>query len=337
MTTARIIGAAMAAAFALNTTSLAQPDHFCSQTAQTLFTACQASVIEESLVTKANCINISDDVARAACIDEMRTTRDEGNQDCKDQRAWRLQSCGTTGEQRYDPDLSPARFDDPRSPSHPNPYFPLDIGNHWEYLGGGERNTVDIVDETKLIEGVRCLVARDLVFVGDDLTEATDDWYAQAKDSTTWYFGEETKTLESFDGDEPRRPELVSLEGSFKTGRDRAKPGIIFLANPHVGDVYFEEFSLANAEDVTEIASTTYTYGNDQELDQMVPRALVDRFCHGDCVVTKNFSLLEPDIIDRKYYARGIGVVLEVEGEEHAITQLVDCSFDQRCHNLPQP
>src|SRR5262249_5291516 len=239
-----------------------------------LFTACQASVTEDSLVAKANCINISNDDVRATCLDEMRSTIHEGNQDCKDQRDWRLANCQTVGQDRYDPDLSPAHFDDPRSPSSPNPYFPLQVGNHWEYLGGGERNTVDIVDETKLIQAVRGLVARERVFVGDDLTESTDDWYAQAKDSTTWSFGEETKDFESFDGDDPRRPELVDIEGSFKTGREHAKPGIIFLATPHVGDVYFEEFSLANAEDVTEILSTTYTYGNDPDLDGPVPQAL---------------------------------------------------------------
>ena len=117
------------------------------------------------------------------------------------------------------------------------------------------------------------------------------------------------------------------------------KPGIIFLASPRQGDVYLEEFSLANAEDVTQILSTTYAYGKNAELDRLVPRRLAERFCAGDCVVTKNFSLLEPGIFSRKYYARGIGVFLEVETdpETETVSQLVDCNFDPRCSALPTP
>jgi predicted acyltransferase (DUF342 family) len=101
--------------------------------------------------------------------------------------------------------------------------------------------------------------------------------------------------------------------------------------------VYLEEFSLGNAEDVTEILSTTYKFGDNPDLDQLVPQQLADRLCSaGDCVVTKNFSLLEPGISARKYYARGIGTFLEVESEGDVI-QLVSCNFNDKCQNLPQP
>jgi hypothetical protein len=54
-------------------------------------------------------------------------------------------------------------------------------------------------------------------------------------------------------------------------------------------------------------------------------------------VVTKNFSLLEPGIFARKYYARGIGFFLEVKPDTGEVLQLVNCSFDDRCKDLPQP
>ena len=38
---------------------------------------------------------------------------------------------------------------------------------HWEYRGGGELNIVQVTSDTKLIEGVRCIVVRDEVFVED--------------------------------------------------------------------------------------------------------------------------------------------------------------------------
>jgi hypothetical protein len=195
---------------------------------------------------------------------------------------------------------------------------------------------LEVVNETKLIDGVTCIVVRDQVSKDGDLSEDTDDWYAQAKDGNTWYCGEEVKNLETFDGDNPRRPELVKIDGSFKAGREGDKPGIIFQASPVVGQSYLEEFSLGNAEDVTEILSTTYKFGGNPELDHLVPQQLAERLCSGNCVVTKNFSLLEPGVFARKYYARGIGVFLEVESTGEVI-QLTNCSFDSRCHNLPKP
>jgi hypothetical protein len=54
-------------------------------------------------------------------------------------------------------------------------------------------------------------------------------------------------------------------------------------------------------------------------------------------VVTKNFSLLEPGVFARKYYARGIGFFLEVNPSTGEILQLVNCNFDPRCANLPSP
>jgi len=71
------------------------------------------------------------------------------------------------------------------------------------------------------------------------------------------------------------------------------------------------------------------------DLDQSVPQQLAQRFCAGDCAVTKNFSLVDPGDLSRKYYALGIGVFLEVESEG-SVSQL-DCNFDARCVGLPQP
>jgi hypothetical protein len=85
---------------------------------------------------------------------------------------------------------------------------------------------------------------------------------------------------------------------------------------------------------VTEILSTTYALGSDPELDRFVPPPLAMLFCAGDCVVTKNFSLLEPGIVERKYYAPGIGLFLEVDLENGEVVRLVNCNFDSRCSAL---
>lgn len=117
---------------------------------------------------------------------------------------------------------------------------------------------------------------------------------------------------------------------------DRA--GVIFQATPKVGQVYLEEFSLGNAEDATEILSINYAYGKNRELDELMPRQLAERFCaNGDCIVTKNYSLLEPGVFARKYYARGIGMFFEVKPDEGTFIQLVNCNFDARCQGLGAP
>jgi hypothetical protein len=307
----------------------------CSKTARTLFAACKAAVADDDLVSRAVCINVADAAKRAECSTQARAAREEGTHLCEDQRDTRLATCKLLGEGRYDPQFGPTLFDDPKNPTKPNPYFPLTVGNRWEYRAGTETDVVEVVNETKLIAGVQCIVIRDLVSRNGDLAEATDDWYAPAKSGDTWYFGEEVKDSETFEGDNPQRPELVSIDGSFKAGRNGDKPGIIFLASPKVGDVYVEEASLGNAEDVTEILSTTYAYGSGAaELDELVPQELAAMFCSGDCVVTKNFSLLEPGIFARKYYAPGIGVFLEVEPDEAKAIRLVGCNFDDRCAML---
>jgi len=308
----------------------------CTQTANLLLEACQASVQDDGAVGEAICANITAANDRSQCLDDLDDSKDEAVQLCLDQHVTRLAACGVLGEGPYDPDIGPARFDDPAHPSKPNPYFPIGVGKRWTYRSKTQLNTVEVVNETKRIAGVTCRVFRDLVFEDGFLLEATDDWYVPAKDGSVWYFGEETKDYQTFKGDRPVRPELESIDGSFKAGRDGDKPGIIMLASPHVGDAYLEEFSLGNAEDVTEILSTTYSYGQNAALDEGVPAALAQRFCNGNCIVTKNYSLLEPGLFARKYYARGVGTILEVENAGEVV-QLVSCNFDPRCTNLPKP
>jgi hypothetical protein len=293
-------------------------------------------VQDDYFVATATCLNIADAADREECVADAKEARREGNAACREELDWREDGCDLTGEDRYDPDFDPDSFDrDFRNPAHPNRYFPLAIGNQWEYRSADQTISVKVLNETKLIEGVRCVVVRDIVREAGQVIEATDDWFAQAKDGTVWYCGEEVKDFETFAGDRPARPELVSIDGSFKAGRDGAKPGIIFLASPARGDVYREEFSLRNAEDISVVLSTTYAFGSEPELDRFVPRQLARRLCAGDCVVTRNISLLEPGVEARKYYAPGIGVFLEVKPDSGEVDRLVSCNVSPRCVGLP--
>ena len=177
-----------------------------------------------------------------------------------------------------------------------NAYFPLKSGTVFIYEGttdqGFEHVEVTVTSETKQILGVTCMVVRDIVTVDGKLEEDTYDWYAQDKTGNVWYFGEDTKKYEA-DG-------TVSTEGSFEAGINGALPGILMKGNPQVGDAYREEYYQGHAEDEAEIIS----------LNESVS---VPYGSFSDVVMTKNTTKLEPDLLENKYYAKGIGNVSGVD------------------------
>ncbi|MGH8719601.1 MAG: hypothetical protein ACREV0_11780 [Burkholderiales bacterium] len=316
----------------------ASASDFCTRTAEAAFRACTTEAAADRYKTDGICINVSDEEEREDCFEDAAKTRSEETALCGKQRTSRLALCKVLGEGRYDPDFDPSLFDkDFASLTHPNRYFPLTIGHKWEYAGGDETVTIEVLQRTKLIEGVTCIVVNDQAFVGGELVENTDDWFAHATNGDVYYCGEEVKDFESFDGDQPKLPELVSIDGSFKAGRDGDKPGIIFLANPKKGAVYRQEFSLANAEDFSQVLSTAYSFGSDSTLDQFVPRALARMLCERNCIVTKESNPNEPGTFEHKYYALDIGFFLAVNLPKKETLQLVNCNFDHRCRALPKP
>jgi len=316
--------------------SLLAQGRYCSATSQAELRACGNQTQDDYWIAVGICINESDARDRKDCFDDAKATRDEATALCSEQFAARTELCGQVGEARYDPEFEAADFE--KDFVHlrvTNPYFPLGIGSEWEFRSATQVIKVKVTSATKLIDDVRCIVVRDEVFEKGVIIEGTNDWFAQAKDGNVWYCGEETASFDTFRGDRPMKPELVSIDGSFKAGRDGDKPGIIFQASPAPGQVYIEEASLGNAEDATEVLAVDYSYGRNPQLDELVPPKLARVLCARNCVVTKNFSTIEPGTFERKYYAPGIGVFLEVEPESGEVVQLTKCNVDPRCASLP--
>lgn len=312
----------------------------CTRTAELMLEACGHDGQDDMLSRKARCLQISRAGRRAECLAGSVEDLAEHESECVAQHAERLAVCAVLGEDRYDPDYTPALFDpDYANPVNPNPYYPLGIGNRWVYRGSGEeRGIVEILDRTKHIRGLSCIVALDRVYRAGTLKERTDDWFCQAKNGDVHYLGEETGEYRVVPEDNPPLPELLDIDGSFKAGRELARGGVIFLGAPVVGAVYREEYALGDAEDIAEVISTSYRFGDDPALDTLVPQALADLLCAaGDCVVTLNTSQLEPGVSERKYYAQGIGMFLETAPDTGEVVQLVNCNFDARCESLPRP
>src|SRR5262245_6057301 len=136
---------------------------FCSATADDAFSACLASVRDDFEVAQGICLNISAADERSACNDDAKGTRSDDQQSCKDQLVSRRDICKALGEARYEPDFSPALFDaDFHHLTHPNPYFPVTIGDRWEYRTGSESDVVEMLAATKDVEGVTCIVSHDV-------------------------------------------------------------------------------------------------------------------------------------------------------------------------------
>ena len=207
-----------------------------------------------------------------------------------------LQESMATSNQESCPQIDPSDF----VKGINNPYLSFAPGTRFYYVNkiveGNditiEHNPVIVTSDTKLILGVACTVVHDVVKVDGKITEDTYDWYAQDKHGNVWYFGEDTK---SYDNGH------VSTEGSWEAGVHGAKPGIIMFRNPaaHIGETYRQEYLKGVAEDEATLINTNSSV-----------KVLYGTF--NNCVKTKEFSRLEPGVVEIKYYAKGVGEVLMV-------------------------
>jgi hypothetical protein len=308
----------------------------CARTSDFMGIACDAERSDDYYVGLAKCMNESELPERRECKADVRESYKDAKKECAEQLEARHEVCAAIGEKSYDPEFEPEDFEtDLTNLTSPNSYFPMAVGHHWLLSDGEETIDIEVLDEIKLVDDINCFVVRDTVSVDGDLVEDTNDWFAHAIDGAIWYCGEESKDYEFFDGDVPRLPELVSIDGSFKVERDGARAGVSFPAYPAVGDTYRQEFLLGDAEDVAEILSTNYSFGSDPELDALVPADLANLLCNDDCVVVLEYSPLEPGEFGIKYYARGIGFFLETVPDEDEVVQLIACNFASICNQLP--
>jgi hypothetical protein len=177
-----------------------------------------------------------------------------------------------------------------------NPYFPIVPGSRRVFRetdaeGAVRRVVVTVTNDTKTIIGIEARVVHDVVTEDGQVTEDTYDWYAQDSEGNLWYMGEDTKEYEN--------GKLKSTEGSWEAGVDGAQPGIIVPAHPKPGMTFREEYYAGQAEDGAEVLSLT--------AQASVPYGVFD-----DVLQTRNFTPLEPDLVEEKFYASGVGPVLEI-------------------------
>lgn len=183
-----------------------------------------------------------------------------------------------------------------------HPLMPLVPGSTWRYesrVAGELVETIEVrvSEEVRTVAGIPATVVHDVVTdAAGRVVEDGYDWFAQDAAGNVWYLGEDTTSYQ--DG----RP---STPVSWEAGVDGATAGLAMPATPRVGDGYQQESSPGEAEDralVLDVAaSRTTAYGSFDDLLQ-----------------TEQTTPLEPGLVEHRFYAPGVGLMLAeiVSGDE---------------------
>jgi len=176
-----------------------------------------------------------------------------------------------------------------------NPWFPLRPGTVYVYEGVKDgktaRDVLTVTHRVATIGGALCVVVKDRLYLDGKLEERTTDWYSQDTRGNVWYFGESTAELDA-------HGRVTSTEGTWRAGRGGAKPGIYMPARATPGRSGRQEFYAGHAEDHFRVL--------DLHAGVHVPYT-----SSRNALLTKEWTPLEPGVVDHKFYVRGIGTVLE--------------------------
>jgi hypothetical protein len=200
----------------------------------------------------------------------------------------------------YAPEIDPADFSDIVD----NPFMPLLPGARWVYEertadGEVEEIVVEVLDERRTVMGVSTIVVHDVASLDGEVIEDTYDWFAQDSAGNVWYFGEDTTSYDDAG--------TASTKGAWESGVGGALPGIAMPAEPEVTGVgYRQEYLAGEAEDMGEVIAVSGSVST--------PFGDFD-----DVIVTRDWTPIEPDAIEEKTYARGVGFVAETKNDGETV------------------
>jgi hypothetical protein len=174
-----------------------------------------------------------------------------------------------------------------------NPYFPLTPGYVLSYRHGKDTDSLTVLNEVKVIDGVQTRVVEDRELKNGVLVELTRDYYSlDSNTNDVYYMGE--------DVDVYKNGKVVSHEGSWLSGIKGAMFGLMMPGTPRAGHKFYQEQAPGVGMDRAEIIS----------VDEKITTP-AGTFEH--CVHTVETSALEKGLHDHKWYAPGIGQVKDGE------------------------
>lgn len=174
-----------------------------------------------------------------------------------------------------------------------NAYFNLTPGYTLSYAHGKDAETVTVLNDTRMIDGVENRIIEDRETKNGQLAELTRDYYAiDSVTSDVYYFGE--------DVDVYKNGKVVGHEGSWLSGVKGARFGMMMPGKPMPGQRFYQEMAPGVGMDRTEILSANETV--------VTPAGTFK-----NCLHVVETSPLEKNLKDHKWYVAGIGPVKDEE------------------------
>jgi hypothetical protein len=170
-----------------------------------------------------------------------------------------------------------------------NTYMVLKPGFKLILTDGKDNLTITVLDETKTVDGVRTRVVEERETKDGKLDEVSRNYFAIYKATgNIYYFGEDVDTYDK-DG------EVTGHGGSWLSGLNDARFGLMMPAKPRLGGRYYQELAPRVAMDRAEVVSVGETV--------KVPIGTFK-----NCLKTTESSGLESGVED-KLYAPGVGLL----------------------------
>ncbi|MGI9265189.1 MAG: hypothetical protein ACR2QU_09670 [Gammaproteobacteria bacterium] len=305
---------------------LAQTTEHCTITAKNAAKGCRADVDEEYWIGLGNCQNLASYAERGDCRAEVELIQEEDTEECTAIRDARYDACDLLGQDRVsdpleDPNINFVDPDGIPDVWPVNPYVSLAVGHTYVLQAGEdfeETVVVTVTDEIREINGVDCRVVVDAVVIAEEddeepgtisyePEEITEDYFAQSETGDVYYCGETSENYE--DG------HLTDLDGSFISGVEFAKAGLLMRVAPQVGDADRQEWFLDEAEDISEYVDLAGIPSDDEGGEnENFPCA------PGGCLKTFETAPIDPEDTEFKYYISGVGFVLATAMEDGEFT-----------------
>ncbi len=207
--------------------------------------------------------------------------------------AWRHHGCSPTldGGTSYQPEPD---FDDLETRGRSR-YFKLIPGFKLVVEGYEDdeelRLVITVTNQTKVIDGVRTRVVREVETADGELTEISFNYLAIEEDTRDiFYFGEDVDIYEN--------GQVVSHDGAWRSGVNGARFGLLMPGDPEVGMTFFQERAPGVAVDEAEILRTN-------------ARVRVPAGTFRDCLKVEETTALEPGAVSTKFHAPGIGLIVD--------------------------
>jgi len=173
-----------------------------------------------------------------------------------------------------------------------NTYFILEPGYRLTFEHGKDTLIVTVLDETKVVDGVKTRIVEEKETAGGQLAEISRNYFAIDKATNDlYYFGE--------DVDEYRNGKVTGHEGAWLSGVNGARFGLMIPAKPQPGDKYYQEQAPKIAMDRAEIISVTEAL--------KVPAGSYSNVLH-----TRESSGIESGSED-KWYAPDVGLIKDAD------------------------